>query len=100
MPAATLRAVADHGAVRGDPIRADYEAALDTLDELRRLGIDLADIADTLEREGVATFVKSWNELIASVTQKLKNQGAHVNFEGSAQPVSRNPAVPAASLPV
>jgi transaldolase len=75
MPAATLRAVADHGVVRGGTIRTGYEAAWDTLDELGRLGIDMADVADTLEREGVATFVKSWNELIGSVTEKLKNQG-------------------------
>jgi transaldolase len=102
MPAATLRAVADHGLVRGDTIRTGYEAAWNTLDELGRLGIDMADIADTLEREGVATFVKSWNELISSVTEKLKKQGAQVNSEGSVQPVSGTKApsaVPAASLP-
>jgi transaldolase len=102
MPAATLRAVADHGVVRGDTIRAGYEAAWNTLVELGRLGIDMADVADTLEREGVATFVKSWNELLGSVTEKLRKQGAQVNSEGSVQPVSgRNApsAVPAASLP-
>jgi transaldolase len=102
MPAATLQAVADHGVIHGDTIRAGYDAAWKTLDELGRLGIDMADVADTLEREGVETFVKSWNELIGSVTKKLKNQGAQVNAEGSVQPVSGNKAssaVPAASLP-
>ena len=88
--------------VRGDTIRTGYEAAWNTLDELGRLGIDMADVADALEREGVATFVKSWNELIGSVTEKLKNQGAQVTSEGSVQPVSgkkATKAVPAASLP-
>jgi transaldolase len=102
MPAATLQAVADHGVIHGDTIRAGYDAAWKTLDELGRLGIDMADVADTLEREGVETFVKSWNELIGSVTKKLKSQGAQVNAEGSVQPVSGNKAssaVPAASLP-
>lgn len=102
MPAATLRAVADYGVVRGDTIRAGYEAAWDTLNELNRVGIDMADVAATLEREGVATFVKSWNELIGSVTEKLKNQGAQVNSEGSVRPVSgknESLAAPAASHP-
>ena len=101
MPSATLRAVANHGVVRGDTIRAGYEAAWDTVDELRRLGIDMADVAATLEREGIATFVKSWNELIGSVTEKLKNQGAQVHSEGSVRPVddeNEASAVPAASL--
>lgn len=88
MPAATLRAVADHGEVRGDTIRTGYDAAWDTLDGLGRLGIDMADVADTLEREGVATFIKSWNELIGSVKERLTSQGAQVNSEGSVQPVS------------
>jgi transaldolase len=102
MPAATLRAVAGHGVVRGDTIRESYDEAWDTLDELSRLGIDLADVAATLERQGVATFVKSWNELIKSVTDELKNQGAQVNPEGSVRPVSGkngSSGVPAASLP-
>ena len=99
MPAATLRAVADHGVVRGDTIRGGYEAAWNTLDELGRLGIDMADVADTLEREGVETFVKSWNELIGSVTKKLKNQGAQVNAEGSVQPVSGKKASSGVPVP-
>src|ERR1700761_4480179 len=88
MPTATLRAVADHGSVRGDTLRAGYDASWDTLDGLGKLGIDMADVAATLEREGVATFVKSWNELIGSVTNKLKDQGASVSPKGAVEPVS------------
>jgi transaldolase len=101
MPTATLRAVADHGAVRGDTIRAGYDQAWDTLDGLSKLGIDMADVAESLERQGIATFVKSWNELIGSVTEKLRNQGASVNPEGLVKPASAkegSAAVPAASL--
>jgi transaldolase len=102
MPAATLRAVADHGVVRGDTIRAGFEAAWNTLDKLGRLGIDMADVAVTLEREGVATFVKSWEELIDLVTERLNNQGAQVNSAGSAGPVRQNESspVPTASIPI
>jgi transaldolase len=101
MPTATLRAVADHGAIRGDTIRAGYDQAWDTLDGLSKLGIDMADVAESLEHQGVATFVKSWNELIGSVTEKLKDQGASVNPEGSVKPASGkegSAAVPAASV--
>src|SRR6201996_3083251 len=102
MPAATLQSVADHGVVRGDMIRERYDASWDTLDGLGKLGIDMADVAATLEREGVATFVKSWNALIGSVTEKIKKHGAHVNAEGSVRPISDEKApsaIPAASLP-
>jgi transaldolase len=103
MPAATLRATADHGVVKGDSIRGTYDAAWETLDELGRLGIDMADVAVSLERQGIAAFVKSWNELINSVTAELKNQGAQVNSMGAVKPVSDNgtpAATPSAGLPI
>jgi hypothetical protein len=75
MPAATLQAVSDHGVVQGDAVRGGYDAAWDTFDELGRRGIDTADVAETLERRGIATFEKSWNDLIVSVTAKLKDHG-------------------------
>jgi transaldolase len=101
MPAATLKAVVDHGVARGDTIRQGYDTAWNTMDELERLGIDMADVASTLERQGVATFVKSWDELIQSVTEQVKSQGAQVNPEGSVKPISRDQSsmVPAAGLP-
>jgi transaldolase len=98
MPAATLRAVADHGVVRGDAVRGAYEAASNTLDELRLLGIDMADVAVTLERQGIATFEKSWNDLIDSVTAKLGDHGAEVGAAGAVTPASgegKSAAVPA-----
>jgi transaldolase len=103
MPAATLRATADHGVVKGDSIRGTYGAAWDTLDELGRLGIDMADVAMSLERQGVAAFVESWNELINSVTAELKNQGAQVNSMGAVKPVNDKgtpAATPSAGLPI
>jgi len=102
MPAATLQAVADHGVVRGDTIRQSYDAARETLDELGHLGIDTAAVADLLERQGIATFVKSWTELIDSVTSELKSQGAQVKGGGAIRPAAAEgePAgVPSASVP-
>jgi transaldolase len=98
MPAATLHAVSDHGVVRGDAVRGGYDAARNTFDELGRLGIDMADVAVTLEQEGIATFEKSWNDLIVSVTAKLKDFGAEVGAAGAVTPASKEgTAVPAGS---
>jgi transaldolase len=102
MPAATLQAMADHGVVRSDTVRRGYDEAWDTMEELGRLGIDMADVAATLESEGIATFVKSWNELIGSVREKLESQGASVYSKGAVRPISgasEAATVPTASLP-
>ena len=88
MPEATLQAVADHGRVRGDTIRDSYDAARVVLDDLRRVGVDMADVADTLEAQGIASFAKSWDELIASVTTQLEKAGASVMPAGAVTPAS------------
>ncbi len=102
MPEATLLAVADHGKMRGDTIRGSYEAARATLDELAQVGVDLADVAETLEAQGVASFTKSWDELIASVTAQLEKAGAAVMPAGAVKPASGDggqDAAPAAGAP-
>jgi len=102
MPEATLQAVADHGKVRGNTIRGSYDAAQIVLDDLARLGVDLADVAETLETQGVASFAKSWDELIASVTRQMENAGAKVMPAGAVTPASGDgtqAAAPAAGAP-
>jgi transaldolase len=93
MPEATLHAVADHGEVRGDAIRNSYAAAHALMDDLRRVGLDLADVADVLEREGVGSFQKSWEELIASVTAQVEKAGARP--AGVVRPASGAPSAAA-----
>ena len=78
MPEATLRALEDHGEVRGDTIRNSYAAAHAVMEDLRRAGVDMADVAAVLERQGVESFKKSWEELIASVTAQVEKAGASV----------------------
>jgi len=101
MPEATLRAVADHGEVRGDTIRGSYAAAHAVMDDLRRVGVDVAEVADLLEAQGVASFEKSWEELIASVTEQLEKAGASVMPAGAVKPAggSGDKAGPAAAAP-
>jgi transaldolase len=98
MPEATLQAVADHGTVRGDTVQGGYAAARSVLNALRRIGIDMADVASTLEVQGIASFAKSWDELIASVTAQLEKAGASVMPAGAVTPASSNGS-PAAAAP-
>jgi transaldolase len=73
MPEKTLLAVADHGVIPSDSITPNYDSAQGVLDGLARLGIDFDDVAFKLEREGVAKFVDSWNELVDTVATALSN---------------------------
>ncbi len=102
MPEATLQAVADHGKVGGNTISGSYDAAHLVLDDLARLGIDMADVATTLEEQGIASFAKSWDELIASVTKQLEKSGAEVMPAGAVTPAAGDggqAAAPAAGAP-
>jgi transaldolase len=71
MPGSTLAATADHAAVTGDTVRGRYQEAARLLDDLQALGIGYTDVTDVLEREGVEKFEKSWQELLATVSDEL-----------------------------
>ncbi|MGH9104120.1 MAG: transaldolase [Acidimicrobiales bacterium] len=69
MPDATLAAFMDHGTPRRT-IDADPAAARSALDRLAEAGIDMADVARVLEEEGVASFGRSFDELIDRMHRK------------------------------
>jgi transaldolase len=75
MPEATLKAFADHGAV-GPMMSADGGNCETVLAEFAQAGIDLDALAARLQSDGAASFVKSWNELIAVITAKRSTLGA------------------------
>ena len=78
MPEKTLDAVADHGEVAGDQVRPHYDDAQQTMDDLAAAGIDYEDVIDTLNREGVEKFVKSWQELVETIRASLAaGHGTH-----------------------
>ncbi|HHW51114.1 MAG TPA: transaldolase [Pseudoclavibacter sp.] len=72
MPEKTLRAVADHGAVRGDTITSTYEESEHILNAVADLGISYDDVTSKLESEGVDKFIVSWNDLLTSVRSALE----------------------------
>jgi len=74
MPEATLRAVADHGEVPADSVRARYDDAHEVLDRLRALGIDYDDVVQTLEDDGVAKFDASWDQLGEKLAATLRRK--------------------------
>jgi transaldolase len=75
MPEATIKAFADHGAIRADAVTGSYAAAQKVLDDLAAVGVSYDDVVETLEREAVEKFEASWNELLASVSTQLGAAG-------------------------
>jgi transaldolase len=69
MPDATLDDFLDHGVVERTVDTALGEAK-QILDDLGSVGVDMADVAQRLEDEGVAAFAKSFDELLQRLTEK------------------------------
>ena len=73
MPQATLAAVADHGAVRGDTIRPHYPEAHQVLHDIAAIGVDYDDVVDLLEAEGIQKFEASWALVTAQLSDRLRS---------------------------
>ena len=71
LPDQTMEAFADHGAI-ARTIDANVEDAESAWIQLRNFGIDMTEIAAQLELEGVESFQKSFQELIAALEQKIE----------------------------
>lgn len=69
LPDATLEAFADHG-VLSSSIENDVQIAHDQWDKLPSLGINISEVAEKLETEGVSSFVNSFNELLSALEAK------------------------------
>lgn len=75
LPPATIDAFADHGVVERT-IDTDFDGARATIAALGEVGVDLAEVTEQLEVEGVASFAKSFDELIDGLGQKAAALGA------------------------
>lgn len=71
-PEKTIDAVADHGVIRGDTIKDTYADAAKVMRDLTAVGVDLDDVFQTLEDEGVDKFIVSWNELVDTVGDAMQ----------------------------
>jgi transaldolase len=72
MPEGTLEAFEDHGTL-ARTLDADVDAARQVLRDVEQAGVDLDDVTATLEDQGVATFAKSFDELIAALEAKRES---------------------------
>ncbi len=70
IPDATLAAFEDHGTVERT-IDTDVAAAHRVVADLAGLGIDLEDVAVQLEREGVESFAKSFDDVLATLADRV-----------------------------
>jgi transaldolase len=69
MPEKTLQAFDDHGEV-GQTLPADGGDCEAVLASFAKAGIDIDALAARLQKEGAASFAKSWNDLMARVDSK------------------------------
>jgi len=69
LPPATLNAFIEHGAVR-DSLQEDRAGAAATLEQLAGLGIDLDEVCEQLQREGVKLFADAYDKLVGALEQK------------------------------
>jgi transaldolase len=69
MPDATLLAFADHGKIEG-VLAPDGDDAEAVLEQFAEAGIDLAALAERLQRQGAQSFTKSWKDLLVCIAAK------------------------------
>jgi transaldolase len=69
MPEGTIAAFEDHGTV-ARTVDSGFDDAHRVIDSLATVGVDFADVGRVLEDEGVATFAKSFDELLQALTDK------------------------------
>jgi transaldolase len=76
MPPATIDAFADHGVVIPQTVEENLEGAKAAIAGLHEVGVHLDEVTEQLEVEGVASFAKSFEELIEALEQKATALGA------------------------
>jgi transaldolase len=70
MPPATIEAFRDHGVVQRT-VDKKVAAAEALLREIETLGISMKEVTDKLLVDGIASFQKSFDELIAGLEAKI-----------------------------
>jgi len=76
MPDGTLDAFSDHGTISRS-VDADPAQSAEVLGQLADVGVDMKDVAATLEDEGVHSFAKSFDELMQSLSDKAASFGSN-----------------------
>ncbi|HTS03172.1 MAG TPA: transaldolase [Thermoanaerobaculia bacterium] len=73
MPEKTLDALLDHGSASpSDTVLEGVEESRRTLDELGAAGIDVEAVGEELQRDGVALFAKSYDQLLGTIEERRR----------------------------
>jgi transaldolase len=67
MPEATLEAVHDHGQFRGDTLSGSHLVSAEVFSALSDIGVEISQVCDVLEQEGVDSFIAAWENLLTNV---------------------------------
>lgn len=78
MPLATLEAFRDHGEVCGDTLLERPSEAERLLGAVREAGIDLNEVCGNLKADGVNSFARSFDALMATLERKKELMSASV----------------------
>ncbi|MFP5377451.1 MAG: transaldolase [Acidimicrobiia bacterium] len=73
LPEPTIDAFLDHGTL-ARTLDADPDGARRVLEQAAEVGVDMDDVAAVLEEEGVASFAKSYDELIQVLTDQATSR--------------------------
>jgi transaldolase len=73
MPEKTLKSYADHGSP-GTPVQQAYDEAAQVMKAVADAGVDLDDVFEVLEDEGIQKFIDSWDKLTRSVRSELEDK--------------------------
>ncbi len=75
MPDATIDAFERRGTV-ARTVNRDVDQAHQVMEDLAKVGVDMADVSRTLEEEGVGSFAKSFDELMSALDDKAAELSA------------------------
>ena len=75
MPDATIDAFERRGTV-ACTVNRDVDQAHQVMEDLAKVGVDMAEVSRTLEEEGVASFAKSFDELMSALSDKAAELAA------------------------
>ena len=98
MPPAVVDAFDDHGIADAVTVNQGYAEAHEVIDRLRSHGIDIDQVTEQLLNDGVASFAKSYNQLITVIAEKTDRfrgglgHRQHLDVGAQAEPVEREVA--------
>ena len=71
LPPSTIGAFTDHGTINAAALTTDADEAAASVESLADMGIDFDAITDELQTEGVAAFAASFDDLLATLADKM-----------------------------